>query len=149
MILRDAAASDIPRIAALIRESKAVAMPWLPVLHSLEEDEAWVAHMFSSDHEMRVAASETDVAEILGVIVTSAGWVDHLYVAPSSQGRGIGTALLDSAKDGSDRPLELWAFQQNARARSFYEAHGFVAVRMTDGDNEERQPDVLYRWTQR
>jgi hypothetical protein len=29
----------------------------------------------------------------------------------------------------------------------FYERHGFVAARRTDGrDNEERAPDILYVW---
>jgi putative acetyltransferase len=43
--------------------------------------------------------------------------------------------------------LELWCFQANARARRFYEARGFQAIRFTDGaNNEERTPDVRYRW---
>lgn len=33
--------------------------------------------------------------------------------------------------------------RRNMSARRFYEAHGFLAVRKTDGDdNEEREPDV-------
>lgn len=146
MTFRDALPDDVPVIAALIRESKARAMPWLPVLHSLAEDEGWVAGMLASGHRIRLATSATADAEILGVIVTSPGWVNHLYVAAPAQGRGIGGALLRHAQAESVEPLQLWAFQQNVRARAFYEAHGFVSVRMTDGDNEEQQPDVLYRW---
>lgn len=145
--LRDAVTADVPAIAALIRHSKAIAMPWLPVLHSLQEDERWVEGMLSSEHRIRVAASISDSSALLGVIVTSTGWINHLYVAPSMQGRGLGTALLEEAKLESDRPLQLWAFQDNFRARSFYESHGFASVRKTDGDNEERLPDVLYRWS--
>ena len=34
-----------------------------------------------------------------------------------------------------------------ARARRFYEERGCRAVRFTDGrDNEEKVPDVRYRW---
>ncbi len=29
----------------------------------------------------------------------------------------------------------------------FYEAHGFVEVDRTEGDNEEGQPDILYCWS--
>jgi hypothetical protein len=30
----------------------------------------------------------------------------------------------------------------------FYERHGFMAIEFTDGSgNEEKEPDVLYRWT--
>jgi len=32
-------------------------------------------------------------------------------------------------------------------ARRFYERHGFRAIHLTDGrDNEEKMPDVRYRW---
>ena len=60
-------------------------------------------------------------------------------------GRGIGSALLAVAKRERPQGLRLWAFQTNTGARRFYERHGFVEVRRTDGrDNEERAPDVLY-----
>jgi indole-3-acetate monooxygenase len=43
--------------------------------------------------------------------------------------------------------LELWCFQANERTLRFYEGRGFRAIRFTDGaDNEERMPDVRYRW---
>jgi putative acetyltransferase len=44
-------------------------------------------------------------------------------------------------------PKDLWTFQRNKRARSFYENHGFVAISETDGSrNEEKEPDVMYSW---
>jgi hypothetical protein len=43
--------------------------------------------------------------------------------------------------------FQFWVFQQNERARGFYEAHGAVAVECTDGSgNEEKTPDVRYEW---
>ena len=34
-----------------------------------------------------------------------------------------------------------------SRARLIYEKHGFVVAKETDGSrNEEKEPDVLYRW---
>ena len=43
--------------------------------------------------------------------------------------------------------LELWCFKQNFRGRTFYAAQGFEALYETDGSgNEERAPDVRYRW---
>ena len=51
------------------------------------------------------------------------------------------------AKRERPQGLQLWAFQSNTGARRFYERHGFVEVRRTDGrDNEEGAPDVLYRY---
>ena len=58
-----------------------------------------------------------------------------------------GTQLIDAAKATAVDALELWCFQANERARRFYEARGFRPIRFTDGaDNEERMPDVRYRW---
>jgi ribosomal protein S18 acetylase RimI-like enzyme len=49
------------------------------------------------------------------------------------------------ARQRQPEGLQLWAFQSNARARRFYERHGFEAVEFTDGNgNEERWPDVRY-----
>ncbi|HEX5262508.1 MAG TPA: hypothetical protein VFW13_03220, partial [Phenylobacterium sp.] len=46
-----------------------------------------------------------------------------------------------------ERPMQLWTFQQNTRARKFYEDRGFRLVKLTDGlGNEERTPDALYEW---
>jgi hypothetical protein len=33
------------------------------------------------------------------------------------------------------------------RRSTLYERHGFVAIDTTDGQNEERAPDVHYRWS--
>ena len=69
-----------------------------------------------------------------------------LTMAMRRQRRGAGGALLQIAK-GSRSVLSPWTFQRNAAARLFYERRGFVAVEETDGGrNEEREPDVLYRW---
>jgi len=43
------------------------------------------------------------------------------------------------------RPIRLYAFQQNAGARRFYERFGFLPIEWSDGSrNEEGCPDVLY-----
>ena len=69
---------------------------------------------------------------------------------PEAQGRGTGSTLLQKAMECAGGLLELWTFQRNHAARRFYERHGFTAVVFTDGaDNEEREPDVLYRWQAR
>ena len=75
--------------------------------------------------------------------------IDHLYVDPAHQRRGLGTALLADAKAQREH-LELWVFQRNRNAIAFYEAHGFAIVASTDGaDNEEREPDHRMAWSLR
>ena len=72
--------------------------------------------------------------------------MEHLYVRPELQGRGVGSALLDVAKASGGR-LPPLVFQRNAGARRFYERHGLRLVELTNGAaNEEREPDVLYEW---
>jgi GNAT superfamily N-acetyltransferase len=118
-------------------------MPWLARPHTLEEDEAWVAGRLLPEHCVTVVDNGGGLSAVLA---TSPGWVDQLYVGVEAQGRGIGSALLLLAMADGKSPLRLWTFQRNVRARRFYENHGFVVERSTSGDNEEREPDVLYSW---
>lgn len=49
-----------------------------------------------------------------------------IHSLPESWGGGLGHAMLTTALDQiGDRPVFLWAFQENKRARRFYEKHGF------------------------
>jgi putative acetyltransferase len=55
--------------------------------------------------------------------------------------------LITAAKKIGVNALELWCFQANTSARRFYEERGFRAIRFTDGmHNEEKTPDIRYRW---
>lgn len=142
--IEPALADDAAAIAALIAASKADAMPWLAVVHTASEDLWWVRNVLLPEHDVRVVR---DAGGLVAVLATSPGWLDQLYVAPSAQGAGIGRTLLADAMARSGGVLELWAFQRNARARAFYERAGFVEVERTDGStNEEREPDIRYRW---
>lgn len=118
-----------------------ISLSFLPELHTPEEDLWFMQTKFLPSNEVWVAELG---GEVVGYIGFHAGWIDHLYIDPDHQGKGLGPALLAKAlEDGSER--RLWTFQQNARARAFYEKFGFTAETFTDGDgNEEKTPDVLY-----
>ena len=48
-----------------------------------------------------------------------------LHCLPESRGTGLGHALLtETFRRIGDRPVYLWAFEENTRARKFYEKHG-------------------------
>lgn len=49
-----------------------------------------------------------------------------LHSLPESWGTGLGKAMLETAlQQIGERPVFLWAFAQNVRARRFYEKNGF------------------------
>lgn len=65
---RAATASDAAPIARLIRESKAAAMPWLPLVHTPEEDLGWVSGVLLRDHAVTVVSREE---MLVGILATS------------------------------------------------------------------------------
>jgi GNAT superfamily N-acetyltransferase len=141
---RPARSDDAEAIADVLLDSRREAMSWLPVLYSREDTIAYlIGHVLL--HEEVLAAEVNQL--VVGFIALEGDRVNHLYVAPAYQGRGIGDKLLAVAKELRPGGLTLWTFQRNARARRFYEARGLVEAEFTDGSrNEEREPDALYTW---
>jgi putative acetyltransferase len=142
-MLRQLALEETDQAATVLRASFDQALPTLAGLHTPDEDRWFFRErMFA---ECQIWGYFND-SELVGIIAFREGWIDQLYILPAWQRRRIGTALLRVAQGRFDR-LSLWTFQRNKRARSFYEKHGFVAVRETDGSrNEEKDPDVMYAW---
>ncbi len=85
---------------------------------------------------------------VVGFLALDGDELDQLYLMPGHYRQGIGSRLVAMAKQESPGRLRLFTFQRNARARAFYEAHGFRIVDLNDGSrNEECEPDVRYEWT--
>ena len=141
--IRRLALADMPAAARVHRASFDERLPWLTGLHTPDEDRNyWAGHLFET---CEIWGAERD-GSLLGVIAFREGWIDQLYILPQAQGQGIGAMLVPIAK-AAHPELSLWTFQKNTAARRFYEHHDFIAVTQTDGaDNEENEPDVLYRW---
>lgn len=75
------------------------------------------------------------------------GWIEQLYLAPSSVGMGVGSLLVNKTKQTLGSPIRLCTFQQNTNAQRFYEQHGFRIIELRDGsENEEGCPDAVYEW---
>ena len=57
-------------------------------------------------------------------------WIEHFYLRPGLQGRGVGSAVLRSqlASGTGGRPFRLNVLQ-GSRAQALYERHGFVVER--------------------
>jgi hypothetical protein len=90
------------------------------------------------EFEVTVAEDETGIVAFLA---RRGEEVRLLYTRPDRIGMGAGSQLIEASKATAVGALELWCFQVNERARRFYEARGFHAIRFTDGaDNEEQMP---------
>jgi putative acetyltransferase len=141
--LRRATTSDAVAIADVYCTSFRL-LTFLPMLHTIEEYRWFISNVTLKECEVTVAEDETGIVAFLARREEE---IRLLYTRPDRIGMGAGTQLIDAAKAGRVNALELWCFQANQRARRFYEARGFHAIRFTDGaDTEERMPDVRYRW---
>jgi GNAT superfamily N-acetyltransferase len=141
--LRRATDEDVPAIAELYFASYRL-LTFLPMLHTIESYRWFVANVMLKECAVTVTEEDTGIVSFLAL---QGEEVRQLYTRPDRIGRGAGTQLIETAKSSGVAALELWCFQANTRARRFYEARGFHAIRSTDGaDNEERTADVRYRW---
>jgi GNAT superfamily N-acetyltransferase len=168
-----ASAADASAVADVWLRSFASALPTVAKAHSDDDVRAWIREVVMPHRETWVATVDGAVAAMMvldvgsgsaavqgaasgdaahgapsGRAADAAGEIDQLYVDPPSQGHGLGSRLVDVAKQRCPAGLELWTFQVNVAAQRFYERHGFVAIGRTDGSgNEEHEPDVRYRWS--
>jgi len=143
--LRRARPRDANALADLHMKTRRESLPFLPQIHNGAQTRSWMRDFVLPGYN--VWAVEVGDA-IAGYIALDGEIVDQLYVLPEYQHRGIGTCLLEKARQLSPHRLTLWCYQKNAVARAFYEKHGFVALQFTDGTrNEEHEPDLLYGWT--
>ena len=134
--------ADADAIAAVFSASFRL-LTFLPMLHTVEEDRGFIADVVLRQCKVTVADSAGRIASFLA---RDGEEIRPLHTHPDFIGAGAGSLLLDAAK-ASAAALELWCFQANTGARRFYERHGFRTIRFTAGrDNEEKMPDVLYRW---
>jgi ribosomal protein S18 acetylase RimI-like enzyme len=142
--VRQAYPDEGPLIADIHLAAIAAELPYLPKVHTDSETSSWFSNTVLPNSQVLVAL---DGVEIQGFAAVAGARLDHLYVRPDRLRRGIGTALLDAAKELSPQGLRLFVFQRNDAARAFYRRHGFAVMSFGSGDgNEEREPDLTMAW---
>lgn len=146
LILRRAVATDAPGVASLLIDCRLAFMTYAPSVHPEDVVRAWVAGYLIPSAGVTVAERR---GRVIGLVATAleddASWITQIAVDPAEVGKRVGSVLLVQTIGTPAVPIRLYTFQANLRARRFFERHGFVAIRFTDGqDNEERCPDVLY-----
>lgn len=85
-----------------------------------------------------IVAEGVDVGTIAVRPAADAAWIEHFYLAPEWQGRGLGGAVLaDSlaqAQDAASPVTYRLNVLQGSAARRLYERHGFVVESEDDVD---------------
>ncbi|MFJ4228884.1 GNAT family N-acetyltransferase [Paenarthrobacter nicotinovorans] len=125
-VLRPAAATD----AAWIAELRAVVMR--PDLERLERfDPVRVRerflNAFQPEHTYIIHSDGVDAGVIAVRPEPDARWIEHFFIAPAHQGKGLGGAVLRHVMAASvdERPFRLDVLQ-GSPARRLYERHGFT-----------------------
>jgi GNAT superfamily N-acetyltransferase len=117
---------------------------WMPRVHSHGAVADFYKQIVFQQRKLFVAETAGQIGGMM--VLADDSLVSALYVGASFRNRGIGSHLIDRAKQELNEPVQLWTFQANVEAQKFYLHHGFVEVNRTDGDNEEGLPDILFEW---
>src|SRR5262245_3233597 len=146
--LRAATPGDAGSVAEVYLRSRKELVACAPLAHSDEDVREWIRWGLIPAGGTTVAVADGVVGGLLAVSKgPGCSWIHQLYVHPIWVGCGICTRLLDRARGELPPPIRLYTFQENERARRFYESRGFRAIAFGDGSgNEEKCPDILYEW---
>ena len=90
-LLRQANSDDSDTIAFVARQSRGHFLPYLPDLHTPEEDAWFYKNIVFAQDQVWVAE---DHGAIVGFCAFKADWLDHLYLLPSHVGKALGVELL-------------------------------------------------------
>jgi GNAT superfamily N-acetyltransferase len=93
--------------------------------HPVEEQEDYFSSEVRPHHTVRVAMRG---GGLVGFVAANTESVSQLYVRVGVLRQGIGSFMLNWAKEQSAGKLSLFTFERNRRACAFYEHHQFVAV---------------------
>jgi ribosomal protein S18 acetylase RimI-like enzyme len=118
--------------------------PWMPRIHSQVEVQRHYKDVVYPQRRTLVAGTESVVTGF--VTIDTEGFISALYLRPQYRRLGIGSLLMRNAKEELGDVVKLYCFEANTAALNFYDNHGFKEINRTDGDNEEKLPDILLEW---
>lgn len=111
-------------------------------IHPLDDHVRYVKEELAPSTSTRLAFLDDSLVGFIAATPTS---VAQLYVRIGFHRRGIGSRLVDWAKQQSNGSLWLYTFARNAGARAFYERHGFTIV-ARGFEPEWQLEDLRYEW---
>jgi putative acetyltransferase len=119
-MIRQYAESDCEAVVDVWYAASLVATPFLSREFLTEERES-IRAVWLQKADTWVFEIDREVVGFLSLLGNEVG---GLFVHPDAQGRGVGTALMDTAADLRDE-LFLDVFEENAVGRRFYDSYGF------------------------
>ena len=145
LAIRDFVEADFDQLVARWHETNLASYPYNEVQqrHTLADARAFFRNKLLPACDVWVA---TRSGVLLGMLAFEPPWIRHFAIFAEHQRQGVGTALLEKARERSPAEVRLFTFQRNVPARAFYEKHGFVAVAFGISPAPELEPDVEYRW---
>jgi ribosomal protein S18 acetylase RimI-like enzyme len=112
--------------------------------HPLEGQLRYLEETVVPENHVRLVLDKSD-SKIIGIMASTPDHIAQLYVHVNHQHKGIGTMLLNIAKQNSNGRLRLFTFKANRNAQRFYEHHGFKIIGR--GFEEMWQlEDIEYEW---
>ena len=140
-VLKPAAASDFEALLALRVRAMRPSLEALGRFDPVRARERFAA-AFVPEHLHHLVLSGQRVGCVSLRAKPAALRIDHLYIEPAAQRRGLGAGVRGWAgalADLRQQPLELAALQ-GSDANRFYQRHGFVEISRSDFDIEYRRP---------
>jgi len=127
------------------RDSKEQALG-IKDVHSFDDHLGFLRTKLIKENKVYLAIDErTD--NVVGIMAINGIQLNQLYIHVGYQRMGIGSRLLQMAKELSPRKLQLFTFVVNKGAQAFYQKHGFTIIGR-GYENEENLPDLRYEWVE-
>jgi GntR family transcriptional regulator len=113
---------------------------------------SWMRNLIANT-AARTLVAEAVTGDVVGFVrfgddaeEATVGHIFALYVSTGASGKGVGRQLLERAIEELDprgtRPISLWVFERNDRARRLYEAAGFAPDGETRVEDLYRAPEI-------
>ncbi len=112
--------------------------------HSLDRQLQYLEEKVVPENNV-VLVLEKTTSDVIGFMASTPDHISQLYVHVKHQNKGIGSILVNIAKQNSGGRLRLFTFKANEIAQRFYERHGFKVVGC-GFEKEWQLEDVEYEW---
>lgn len=113
--------------------------------HPLDEQLRYLEEKVIPENQVLVVLGK-DGTSVIAFMALTSEMISQLYVHVGHQNEGIGSMLVNIAKQQSCGRLRLFTFRVNERAQRFYERHGFKVTGRGFEENWQLE-DVEYEWT--